>query len=120
MSNNNHFLITRFFSLVIISSNSSTTSSQSVTGEKVFSLFYINIPVGVPFLSTILPALSSLEALVPPLSLVSAHKGGYKHPDIIVELSIILPKSIILTHGKRFIKTANLAYFSRLKKYSKV
>ena len=120
MSNDNDLLITRFFSLVIISSNSSVTSSQSAIGEKVLNLFYINTPIGILLSSTILPASSFLEALVPPSSLVSAHKRDYKYLDIIVKLSIILPKSIILTHGKTFVKTANLAYFSRLKKYSKV
>ena len=120
MSNDNDLSITRFFSPVIISSNSSMTSSQSATGEEVLSPSYINAPVGVPPSSTILPASSSLEAPVPPPSLVSTHEGGYKHPDITVELSTISPESIISTNGKTFVKTVDLAYFSRLKKYSKV
>ena len=120
MSNDNDLPITRFFSLVIISSNSSMTSSQSATREEVLNPSYINASVGVPPSSTILLASSSLEALVPLPSFMSAHKGGYKHFYITVELSTILLERFILTHGKTFVKTANLAYFSRLKKHSKV
>lgn len=120
MSNDNDFSITRFFSSVIISSNSSITSSQSVTGEEKLSHSYMNVPVGVSPLSTILPASSSLEALVPSSSLVFAHERGCKHIDITVELSTILLESIILTYGKTFVKTADLAYFNKFKKYSKV
>lgn len=37
-----------------------------------------------------------------------------------IELSTISPESIVTTHGKTFVKTADLAYFGRLRKHSKV
>lgn len=47
------------------------------------------------------------------LSNIEAYKGGIK-------LSIFSPKSIIIMYSKTFLKTEDLAYFSKIKKYSKV
>lgn len=120
MSIDNDFLIIRFFSPIIISSNSNMTSSQNEIKKEVLNLSYINISIEISLLSIILSTSSSLKALIPPLSFVSAHKKGYKYLDITVKLFIILLKNIILINGKMFIKIANLAHFSRLKKYNKV
>lgn len=54
------------------------------------------------------------------LSNVEAHEGRYKYLNIALELFTIPAESIIITHRKIFIKIDNLAYFSRLKKHSKV
>lgn len=72
---------------------------------------------------------SSFSEVSPPSSpsptttnTLSAHKGGYKHHvrNGNIELSTISSENIVSTHGKTFVKTADLAYFSRLKKHSKV
>lgn len=57
-----------------------------------------------------------------PISSLSAYEGGYRHNarNMTIELSTILPESNVTTHGKTFVKTADLAYFSWLKKHSKV
>lgn len=69
--------------------------------------------------STLAPS-PSAESPAPTPSLVSAHEGGYRHFNIQEQLSTISPESIVVTHGKTFVKTADLAHFSRLKKHSKV
>ncbi len=51
---------------------------------------------------------------------LKANESGYKHSDIAIEFSIIPLESITITYGKTFIKTNDLAYFTRLKKHSKV
>lgn len=49
-----------------------------------------------------------------------AHEAGYEYLNIEKQLSNILSKSIIMIYSKIFIKTSNLAYFSRLIQYNKV
>lgn len=53
------------------------------------------------------------------MSNVEIYEGGYNYLDIVFELSTIASESIIIIYGKTFIKINDLAYFSRLKKYSK-
>lgn len=50
------------------------------------------------------------------------NKSDYKYynKNFIIKLSTILVKSIIITYKKIFVKTINLAYFSQLKKHTKI
>ena len=51
---------------------------------------------------------------------VEAHKVGYKHPNITLDFLTIPAESFISVHKKTFIKTKDLVYFNKLKKYSKI
>lgn len=55
-------------------------------------------------------------------SSLSINKQSYKHhiSNMEIELLTIFPKSIVTIYRKRFVKTADLTYFTQLKKYSKV
>lgn len=50
---------------------------------------------------------------------IKAHKDKYNYESNI-ELFAILPKNIMTMHSKTFVKTKDLAYFSNMKKYSKI
>ncbi len=54
-----------------------------------------------------------------PSSNVKAHENRYKHGGG-VKLSTISSEIIVITHSKTFVKTEDLAYFSKIKKHSKV
>lgn len=53
---------------------------------------------------------------------ILVHKGKYKQhaSNIKIELSTIYLESIITIYEKTFVKIADLAYFSQLKKHSKI
>ncbi len=55
-------------------------------------------------------------------SSLSRNDGRYKHHtgNVEIKLSTIFPESIVTTHRKTFVKTADLAYFSCFQKHSKV
>lgn len=119
MSNNIGLPITGFFPSSTAASSSNMTAGETATRKEATSPSCSHAAAVIPSSSITSSTSSSFEAPPAP-SLVSAHERGYKHSDIAAELSTISPESIILTHGKTFVKTADLAYFSRLKKQSKV
>lgn len=92
---------TVFFSFVILIVNLS------------FSNVLLLIPPLFLLLTLLFPLLSSNLAL-------NKRGNRYHNKNLFVKLSTILPESIISTHGKTFMKIADLAYFSKLKKHSKV
>ncbi|MCJ1345588.1 hypothetical protein MMC31_003795 [Peltigera leucophlebia] len=111
MSNNIGLPITGSFPSSTAASSSNMTAGETATGIEATSPSCSHAAAVIPSSSITSSTSSSFEA-PPALSLVSAHEGGYKHSDIATELSTISPESIILTHGKIFVKTADLAYFS--------
>lgn len=52
--------------------------------------------------------------IITPTNSISIHKSRYKHysSNIDIQFPIISLKSIITTHGKTVVKTADLAYFN--------
>lgn len=98
MSNKRTNNINYFFSFITLTTNSSFSN--------------IFLPIFLPFIPLFFPLINSLVA----------NKGSnrYYNKNLFIKLLTILSKSIISTHKKTFVKTANLAYFSRLKKYSQV
>lgn len=84
--------------------------SVTLTTNSSFSNVLFLIPI---FFSLFFSSLSSSLA-------ANKRDNKYYNKNLFVKFLTILPKSIISTHKKTFIKTADLAYFNRFKKHSKV
>ncbi len=106
-------------SFAALRSISDTPTAESFTAYSttpiVSSLASNPGPISTPLTSIAAPV-TSTQAFP---SNVEAYEGRYKNGGD-VKLSTILSESIVTTYGKIFVKTEDLAYFNKIKKYSKV
>lgn len=134
MENSSFFLLSwanSFYSNILAqlatscSSFAEPSNIPNIFTAKFFTTYFITLivsslapnpkPIATP-LTFIAAPLTSTQVFS---SNIKAYEDGYKYESDI-ELFIILPKSIMIMHGKTFIKTKDLAYFSKIKKHSKI
>ena len=90
------------YSFIILTANSSFSHVPLLTLSPLFFLFIPLFP--------------------PPSGNLATNEGGnrYHNKNLLIKILTILPENIISIHGKIIVKTANVAYFNKLKKHSKV